>query len=159
MEFKTRALITLACITILTGCSPPKDAKMIDRFNQKKAIFEALVRMVGEDNFRSHLWITNLNEKPASLSDARAKQYKALLEQADLTGIMRMDPGGKTDRIILFTKAPFLSTEIKSYVHAQNPLTPLLESLDDGLHEFKPYVSYYKHIEGNWYLEYAIING
>ena len=124
-----------------------------------KPIFETLVVVVGDDRLDSSLWISNLNEKPALISDVRAKKHRELLEQAHLKAIIRIDTGTKTDRIVFVTQASFFSTEEKSYVYSLNPPAPLLKSLDDGSSEFKPYVSYYKHMEGNWYLEYATVNG
>jgi len=156
---KRETIIALTCIVIVCGCSLPNDAKMIDRFKQKKPIFETLVQMVLEDKLDGTLWISTPDGSPATIPNPRAMEYKALLNQAGVIGVMRMEKGARKDQIIFFTPTPFLSTEEKIYVYSSSPPYPLLESLDKGRQEFKPYVSYYKHIEGNWYLEYAIVNG
>jgi hypothetical protein len=159
MESTKRIIIAIGCITFLGGCSPPNDATMISRFNGQKAVLETLVQMVEVDKFAGALWVSNSHDNPISISKARIIEYQLLLKQAGLTGIMRAGAGTVEDRIIFFTPSAFLSSEEKNYVFSRNALSPLLESLDKGRHEFKPYLSYYRQIEKHWYLEFANLNG
>jgi len=114
----------LTCIVIVCGCSLPNDAKMIDRFKQKKPIFETLVQMVLEDKLDGTLWISTPDGSPATIPNPRAMEYKALLNQAGVIGVMRMEKGARKDQIIFFTPTPFLSTEEKIYVYSSSPPIP-----------------------------------
>ncbi|MDD5523155.1 MAG: hypothetical protein PHI84_20240 [Kiritimatiellae bacterium] len=159
MKMKKENIMALICIVIVCGCSLPNDAKMINRFKQKKPIFETIVQMVLKDKLDGALWISDSGRDPVTMPNPRAMEYKALLRQAGAIGVMRIEKGAKKGQIIFFLSTSFWSTEEKTYVYSNIPLCPLLESLDKGRQEFKPYDSYYKHIEDNWYLEYMNSNG
>jgi hypothetical protein len=159
MESMKRIIIAVGCIAFLGGCSPPNDATMISRFNDQKAVLETLVQMVEGDKFAGVVWVSDSHDKPTGISKTRTMEYQRLLRQVGLRGIMRADAGTAEHRIIFFTPSVFLSSEEKNYVFSRNTLSPLLESLDKGRHEFKPYLSYYKQIEKYWYLEFANVNG
>jgi hypothetical protein len=144
-----KLILPTLCLATLCGCSPQKDDELLSQFTQHRVALEALVRMASDDHLES-LWRTQVSER----SDLRAREYGALFDKTGIDGIMRLKRKGESEQTILFVKSPLFSDERKDFVFSESPPAPLLQSLDMNRNNVKPYASYYRHIDGNWYLQF-----
>ena len=153
MDMLRNLILPTICMATLCGCSPQKDDELLSQFRQHKVAFESLVRMASEDHLES-LWQSETSKR----TDLRAIEYKALFDKAGIDGVMRLKRKGESEQTIeqtiLFVKRQLFSTDRKSFVFSESPPAPLLRSLDMDRENVKPYASYYRHIDGNWYLEF-----
>lgn len=148
---KFTEIIRLIRAAVFGGYSVSTDSQMIDRFKQRKMIFETIFRMTQEDKVES-LWYFDLPKSRPPIADARILEYKALLNQAGIAGILRLNSA----LMIFFPRRPYYSkAEEKNYAYSVGSLEHVVESLDKVDAKFEPGAMCFRHLEGNWYLQYA----
>lgn len=164
-----RKLLIGFCLALFTlfGCKGKltSDDELVRRFNDHRANFEKLVRMMNEDtNVRSiYEDYVRLDDTPVwrtddqkGFSTNRWNEYKHLFTQLGNSSVHRISKEGDVIEIasgsivVTDTKDPYESVvSSKSYLYSPKEPSPLVESLNNP--ESNPC---YKRIDGNWYLYY-----
>ena len=157
---------------LAVGCgffsSPPaSDKSMLENFRAHEADFKKLASMLKED---ANLVLVNeaaafspstergVPPKAAELSPQRLDEYRRLLKQ---TGVLMITRGeGGMSFVTQEGSDPIDGLE-KNYVYAENPPSPLVDSLDQidklSRHRGQLRKGVYKKIADNWYIEFRII--
>ncbi len=151
--------------------SHPKDVELIANFQNHKEEFNQLLKMFQEDeslgrvasdftrkNFYEKGSPKKWNRKEIEADEKRLTEYRKLFGQLGLSaGIEGYE---EKDSIWFHASAQGLavSGSSKGYVFVLKKPVPdlVVESLDDTKPNGKESTLAYRHIEGNWYLYYAI---
>jgi hypothetical protein len=161
------AALGLSCE--LAGCGPllmPSDARLESNFHRRKSEFETLVRMAREDTqLHAVSAVRTLHVDDAGhplngvgTSPERWNEYRRLFKEVGVPAFNRNSdyPGA----IFLPADASgIVSAEvIKGYVYSQEPLSPLVKTLDHGippeLSTWRRATIAFKKVDQNWYLYY-----
>lgn len=143
------------------------DKQLIDKFNVKRTDFEMLVEMANQDRrvvriASDFIWLDdNLNwprpESDLGMSKERWDQYRSLFVKLGLRGgISRRTDLPKAIFLIAATEGISLGGSAKGYVFSSEPLSPLVDSLDDVSAPMKDRVPIYRKVADNWYLYYEV---
>ena len=157
---------------LAVGCgifsSPPaSDKSWQENFRAHEADFKKLASMFKED---ANLFLLNeaagffdstersVPPKAAELPPQRMDEYRRLLKQ---TGVLMISRGGGYIYFVTQEGHDPIDYLHKRYVYAENPPSPLVDSLDqiDKLSRNRGQLrkGVYKKIADNWYLEFRII--
>ena len=141
-------------LLLLSACSEnltPKDKDLLENFKQHRTELSRVVQMLGEDRKLQALWPDSITPKDA-IDEDRWNEYRRLMSSIGTRGIHANL--GKESEVMFRSDSLNYASYDKGYVYSEKMLEPLKESLDLKRTEVPPYQTYYKHIEGNWYLYY-----
>jgi hypothetical protein len=139
---------------LLSACSEnpnPKDKDLLENFKQHQTELSRVVHMLGEDRKLQHLWPDSITPKDA-IDEDRWDEYRRLMSSIGSRGIHANL--GKESAVMFRSDSLNYASYDKGYVYSEKKLEPLKESLDLKRTDVPPYHTYYRHIEGNWYLYY-----
>jgi adenine C2-methylase RlmN of 23S rRNA A2503 and tRNA A37 len=142
-------------LLFLTACSQvPTDSTMIENFNEHKAAFKNLVKMIKHDKGVNSISIDTYDKNDIkNISGKRLNKYQRILQNIGASSI-KIDSEHKY--IIL---GYYGSKTIKKYVYTEDfKPHPIFKSLDKGINDkLKKEKQHqaYRHIEGNWYIQYT----
>lgn len=143
------------------------DEELIDKFKARRTDFEMLVEMANQDRRLVRIasdftWLDdNLNwprpESDLGFSKDRWDQYRSLFVRLGLRGgLSRRTDLPQAIFLIAATKGISLGGSAKGYVYSTEPLSPVLNSLDDVSAPMRDRVPVYKKLDDNWYLYYEV---
>ena len=151
---------------LAVGCGffsrpPASDKSMQENFRAHEADFKKLASMFKEDNFSfvseavPYLPSPERGQlKAAELSPQRLDEYLRLFKQ---TGVIYISRGEGYISFLTQEGSDPIDDLDKSYVYAENPPSPLVDSLDqiDKLPGNQLKKGVYKKIADNWYIEFS----
>jgi hypothetical protein len=155
---------------LAVGCgffsSPASDKSMLENFRAHEADFKKLASMFKEDNLGyvnkvAAAFLPSTERDPpkaAELPPQRLDEYHRLFKQ---TGVIHIARGEGYISFLTQEGSDPIDGLNKDYVYAENPLSPLVGSLDqiDQLSRYRGQLrkGVYKKIADNWYIEFRII--
>lgn len=158
------------CVSIFPLRPLASDARLISYFHKHRADFDKIEMMATDDldvSAVSHDFVMLSgphsgrwqDDDDARFSTARWDQYRQLFNDLSGVSIYSVSKSGGVVEICCGSIAVDDDTDryervvsSKSFVFSQNVLLPEVESLDSF--GFETSATYYRRIDGNWYLKY-----
>jgi hypothetical protein len=151
------AFIIFAFAIADNDCYYPSDQELIDRFDQNRADFQALLGMFLSDEGLERVdydWTRPDNPQDVGVSPERITQYRQYFDKLGLPkGVIGF---GKKDNISFPVASCGIAVSGTSQGYAYVQATPelLVDSIENYHHgKFESY-TIYRHLSGNWYLYY-----
>jgi len=152
-------LVTLLCLAACYGGGPkPTDAELLARFRAHRPEIATLMKMMEEDRVIRRIdydWTDPSNPLSAGISADRISQYRRILFDIDCPRGFYYDSNTGSVTIIAWAVGLVGSGASKSFMYKPVNPVPLVDELDSyQVPAGQDYVLAYRHIEGDWYLEY-----
>lgn len=175
MHIRTKIIVAMLGLSVVgvfaqagTSKSPTSDEALRARFLAHRVDFEKLVVMANEDSHLTRIasdftWLDDdvaWPRKNVGFTEQRWNDYRQMFQKVgDSEGIVK---GNNPARIMfpIFTVGLVPSGAAKGLVYSQEPLSPVLKSLDKRPPEKfwdgpdRSHVLVYKPIEDHWYIYY-----
>jgi hypothetical protein len=141
-----------------SGDIPHKsDEQLIANFKTHEAQFNQLLEMVMTDKGLHRVddnWTDPHDPKTVGISDERIATYRSMFRALDIPRGFSANQDMGVVEFISSARGLSVSGSKKSYVWLKNPPSGLVDNIDT--YRTKPGASYpvYRHIIGNWYLEF-----
>ncbi len=143
------ALVTVSCNQSRT---PPTDAEMLTVFKEHKATFETLQSMICKDGYKT-ISMDPEWSKPANIPQGKKSSYYQLFRKIGVTQLQSYD--GCRAQFSVWALGWAGDADYKNYRYRPEKPEKLVQSLDKLPLNNTDIAFFYRHIEGEWYLEYA----
>jgi hypothetical protein len=148
-------ILLIGCISVC-GCSNvgyPSDRTLSEKFRSCEADFVKLVSLFKEDaNLRKldYESTRSFGDLKTIIPEQRMEEYRGLLTKLGVESLTRNEKSGDIYLLVWSRSHMVIGSKSKSYVYAEKPPEPLVDSLD-GLVNGTDALAY-KQITRHWYL-------
>jgi hypothetical protein len=159
---RSGVLALVVMFALLPGCDDlaprPSDAQLIENFRAHRAQLDELMAMMKEDKVLRRVddtWTDPENPSTIGISAGRIADYRRILSSIGYPRGFYYNPESGSVTFVAWAVGLSISGASKSVMFRPLDPKPLVEDLDtyqppDG----QGYALAYRHIEGDWYLEY-----
>jgi hypothetical protein len=130
---------------------PPKDAKMVDHFHTYKSELKILVTMLREDDKIKYL-TDSFIEPEGIVEEKRWDQYRNLMASIGVGSIYIYRDFPPEIKFCLFNGGGPLGGFSKGYAYSTREPGPIKDNLDRSRSDLPPYSSFFKKVQGDWYI-------
>jgi hypothetical protein len=133
------------------------DSELISDFLAHQTEFESLIAMIQSDRLITRIddtWTLPSDLNSIGVTDARLAEYRNLFKRLGIFRGFSADPKREEIRLLVSCQGMVARGSCKSFVYFKNPPKKVVTNLDVFSKDDGTDGSWYRHIQGPWYLEF-----
>jgi hypothetical protein len=148
-----KKLLLIIFFITLTGCDnpPPSDESMIENFENNRAVFEELQKMICQDGYKTVSMDPEWS-KPENLSAEAKEKYYALFKKIGVSQLQSYD--GCRAQFSVWSVGLAGGGDYKNYQYRPKEPGNIMENLDTLQLNQTDIVTYNRKVDVDWYLSY-----
>jgi len=133
------------------------DSELISKFLSHQPEFEHLISMIQSDRQITRIdddWTLPSDPSSVGITNARVADYRVRFKQLGIARGFAADTKREEIRLLVSCQGTVVRGSSKSYVYLKSPPKELVTNLDALSKDDGTDGTWYRHIQGPWYLEF-----